>query len=149
MKTKFLISLIIVGFMSMTNYACVQAQNTPSDKQVFVMLKEFYTTYITESSKSLATDNLDRIFAIQKKYCTVSLLNKINAQFKSGQLEADPFLQAQDIDVSWLNTLSFNKDSRRLNGYRVSYFDSVANEKVVIHLTVVNQDGKFKISAYR
>ncbi|WP_151089384.1 DUF3828 domain-containing protein [Hymenobacter baengnokdamensis] len=149
MKAKFLIVLIIVGFIFQANYSLVQAQSTVYDKQILTMLKEFYTAYITESSKSPAINNLDKIFALQKKSCTVGLSNKINAQLKSGQLEADPFLQAQDIDISWLKTLSFMKDLRRQNGYIVSYFDSEANEKVVIHLTVIRQDGKFKISDYK
>ncbi|WP_426059773.1 DUF3828 domain-containing protein [Hymenobacter sp. B1770] len=113
------------------------------------MLKEFYTAYITEGAKAPTPFNLAKSRALQKKYCTASLSSKINAQYKSGQLEADPFLQAQDVDISWLKTLSFNRNASRLNTYTVSYFDAESNEKIVIHLTVIKQGDSFRISAIR
>jgi hypothetical protein len=147
MKAKSLIIFLIIGLLSMTNCDCAQAQNKPSDKQAITMLKEFYTVYITELSKWPI--NSTELNTIKKKYCTSSLLSKIKAQFKSGQLSADPFLQAQDFDISWLKTLSVNRDSKKLNGYNISYIDSEAKEKVVIRLTVIKQGDGHKIASIR
>jgi len=149
MKAKSFIFLLIVNLIFITSYNHVQAQNRPYDRQAFMMLKEFYTAYITEWSKLTTPINLTKLNAIQRKYCTASLLSKIKAQLKSGQLDSDPFLQAQDVDISWLKTLSFNRDSRILNSYTASYIDSVSNEKVIIHLTIIKQGDNFKIMSIR
>ena len=125
----------------------MQAQNRGSDRQAVALLKEFYTAHITAASK-WPIDFIRRN-ALSKKYCTAILLNRIQAQLKSGQLDADPFLHAQDVDISWLRTLSFNSDAGSVNAYAVSYFDAAAKEKVVIHLTVSKQGNNFKITALR
>ena len=147
MKAKILLFLLLVGSLSLPPYSGVQAQNKGSDGQAFAMLKTFYRAHITAASKWPI--DFAKLNAISKKYCTASLLSKIQAQLKSGQLDADPFLQAQDVDISWLKTLSFAKEARPLNAYTVSYVDAVSNEKVVIHLTVSKQGDRFKISAIR
>ncbi|HZG26430.1 MAG TPA: hypothetical protein VEZ17_17705 [Chitinophagaceae bacterium] len=149
MKAKSLIFFLIIGSMSLASYSSAQAQNRYSDKQAIALLKEFYTAYITESSKLPTLTNLAKVEAIQKKYCTTSLLKKINAQFKSGHVDADPFIFAQDVDVLWLKTMSFNKDLKRVNGYTVSYMQSIPNEKIVIHLTVIKQGDGLKIASIR
>jgi len=145
MKSILMSLLLIVGLMFVTNYSYTQPQSGPSDRQALAMLKEFYTAYITELSKwPLNTKKLNEI---KKKYCTVSLLNKINAQLESGKLDSDPLLQAQDVDISWLKTLSFNRTVKRLNTYTVSYLDTASNEKVIMYLTVIKQGEFFKISS--
>lgn len=111
------------------------------------MLKEFYRAHITVASKWPI--DFIKLNAISKKYCTASLLSKIQAQLKRGQLDADPFLQAQDVDISWLKTLSCTRDARSINAYTVSYFDAVSNQKVAILLTVSKQGDSFKITAIR
>ena len=146
MKAKLVLLLLLVGSLVTTNYNGVQAQNTPSDKQAIAMIREFYTAYITGWAKQPPTlDDMRKIEALKKRYCTASLLKKIDAQVRP---EADPFIFAQDIDTEWLKTMSVKKDVRKFNSYIVSYL-SYPNSKTIIHLTVIKQGDKFKIMAIR
>ncbi len=113
------------------------------------MLKEFYAAYITASSELPTTAALKQLDALPKKYCTAALLRKINAQSQQGHLDADPFTQSQDVDLSWLKTLSVRREVRSANFYTVSLGDDISRFKVVIHLTVLKQGNSFKIAAIR
>ena len=127
----------------------VHAQNRSVDRPALAMLKAFYTAYITEVANLSTPIDLAKTKALQQQYCTARLLSKINAQLKRGQLDADPFLQAQDADLAWLTTLSVTKEPKNLTGYTVSYRDEQAKERVVIHLTVTHEGERFKIAAIR
>lgn len=146
MKTKKLIFLVLIALISICNNTYVQAQAKPLDKQAISMLKKFYTAYFEAWSRPPTSDNLKKIKSIQREFCTTSLYNKIIAQYKSQHIGADPFTQSQDINIAWLNTLSFNKNLSELNGYIVSYTEPASKEKIIIHLTVIKQGNLFKIS---
>ena len=113
------------------------------------MLKEFYTAYITAFSELPATDALKKLQIIPKKYCTTGLLRKINAQSQQGHVDADPFTQSQDVDLSWINTLAVRSNIRSDNFYTVSLGDDISRFKVAIELTVLKQGNSFKIAAIR
>ena len=147
MKARLLIFFLMIGLVSMTSHNCVQAQNSSYDKQAVAMLKAFYTSYITVFSNWNSPIDDTKLNALQRKYCTTSLLNKIANQSKSGELESDPFLQAQDADISWLKTLSFKKDLKKPNSYDVSYIDKYRSEQVIIHITVIKQKESLKIAS--
>ncbi|GAB3727618.1 hypothetical protein GCM10027594_09660 [Hymenobacter agri] len=113
------------------------------------MLKEFYTAYITAFSELPTTDALKKLHALPKKYCTAGLLRKIDAQSRQGHLEADPFTQSQDVDLSWTKTLAVRRDTRSANFYTVSLGDDISRFKVTIQLTVLKQGNSFKIADIR
>ena len=149
MKAPTLLFLFLVGLLSMPSYGRVQAQNTSSDRQAIAMLKEFYTADITEGCKLPSLSALKKLRDLPKHYCTVGLLRKLNAQYQHGYVEADPFLQVQDVNIFWLKTLAVRRDLRSANAYTVSYRDAGSDFKAVIHLTVIRQGNDFKIAALR
>ena len=113
------------------------------------MLKEFYAAYITAFSELPATDALKKLKTLPKKYCTADLLRKINAQSQQGHVDADPFTQSQDVDLSWINTLAVRRIIRSANFYTVSLGDDISRFKVAIQLTVHKQGNSFKIADVR
>ena len=133
----------------MTNCHRAQAQNRPFDGQAVAMLKEFYTGYITESSKPPTLESLKKMDALARKYCTAALFNKFEAQKDHGYLDADPYIHAQDVDISWLKTMSFKKVARKQNEYILSYTNIPPTYKQIIYLTLVKQGGNYKISAIK
>lgn len=131
-----LFTVIMILFNS-----CGQAQDNSSDGKIISMLKEFYTSYITENSKM--PPNMKNIDSMKRKYCTNSLLYKIKKQ----ELDYDPFLNAQDSNTEWLKTLSITKDSNKTNLYIVSYIDSYSNNKISVKLIIVKEKDSFKINS--
>jgi hypothetical protein len=140
LKVKSLLFFCTLCLIS--NYANVKAQNSSTDKKVFRMLKEFYTSYITSLS-IISPLNIEKADSIKLKYCDVTMLNNINNQFKKGELDFDPFLKAQDIDSSCLKTLSFSKDLKRPNTFAVYYISN--HIKTVIYLKVAKENSIYKI----
>jgi hypothetical protein len=117
------------------------AQTKLSDEiQIKKRLNDFYICYIKENSKTIG--NTKTIDAIQKKYCTEKLLNKI----KNDELDYDPILNAQDCDILWLKTLKILKDSKMKDLYFVTYIDTFSKKKNTIKLIVIKEDGNFKIN---
>src|SRR5258706_4807038 len=116
MKTKLPVVLCVL--FGLLNGGLVPAQSSPTDKEVFSMLKTFYTNYIlTWNNVSSPEKKLDSIL---KQYCDPQLLSKIKHKTKTGELDYDPFLKAQDIDTASLRTSSFGKDTKRVDIYTSS-----------------------------
>lgn len=113
------------------------------------MLKVFYTGYITELSKPPTLDSFKKKDALARKYCTAALFNKIAAQKEHGYVDADPYVQANDVDTAWLKTLSFKRDVGKQNGYILSFTNIPPTYKNIIHLTVLKQGKNYKISAIK
>lgn len=143
MKSRiyFYAFLLLVIFKS----NCVYGQTSSDDKQVLGMLKTFYTEYMTTVSKDDPRVSLKKTQFLQKKYCTLKLLKRVPAL--SDQIDADPFLKAQDSSVDCLKTLTIKKDAKVLNQYIVSYVDVYSQTKFVIFLTVIKENNIFKISS--
>ena len=127
------------------NAAVLYAQSQSSEKQISVMLKGFYTKYITAVASS---DNPHisekKLILLRNQYCTSHLLNQIPKLIE--QTDSDPFLKAQDSDIAFLKTLSVKKDIKKSNVYTVSYFSSLQT-KFVIYLKIVKDNEGFKIDS--
>ncbi|GAA3922825.1 hypothetical protein GCM10022209_15100 [Chitinophaga oryziterrae] len=96
------------------------------------MLKQFYTSYITQVASSEGTEK--KLDIIKKRYCTAKLLNKIDKE----ELDSDPFIDAQDADIDWVRTLFVGKDAQKHDVYIVSYMDNYNKKRTVIKLQVIN-----------
>ena len=132
----------MIGFISMTCFYRVQAQDNQPDTQVMKMLQNFYTSYMKEFT-DLSSGHEHRTNVILKKYCTVSLINKIPKL--ADQMDSDPFLKAQDSDSSWAKSLVVKKDLKRSGVYIVSYRDG-NNTNTIIHSLVVKQKESYMIA---
>jgi hypothetical protein len=127
MKSKLLISFLVIIFSVTCN-----AQTKAAQDQNISMLKQFYTSYITQVASSEGTEK--ELDIIKKRYCTAKLLNKIDKE----ELDSDPFIDAQDADIDWVRTLSVGKDAQKHDVYIVSYMDNYNKKRTVIKLQVIN-----------
>lgn len=100
------------------------------------MLKEFYTSYITENSTFPV--NQKKRDAIEHRYCTKNVFN----QFE-GDIDYDIFLKSQMVDTLILKTMTFRKDSAKDNLYYVSY--TYNKDHVTIKLLIAKEKDEYKI----
>ena len=143
MRTKILLTLFTTAILSFNcKLAC--SQSNSSDEQMVTMLKKFYTNYITESAGTADEKKLD---LIKRQYCTAELLKKIEQQLKTGALDYDPFIMAQDCDKEWLKTLKVKKDAVNNNIFLITYVDNYNKKQITIHLRVIKQKDSYKIDA--
>ncbi|MCF6404249.1 YbjP/YqhG family protein [Chitinophaga filiformis] len=133
MKTQFLASCFVSILICLSSFC--QAQNKAPNDSAATMLKQFYTSYISADEESQLT-------SIKKQYCTKKILNRIA---KDEELDADPFLQAQDTDMDWLKTLVISKDAQKPNVYSVSYINNYDKKRIVNKLVVVKVGQTYKI----
>ena len=137
MKRSFYFVFVLVLCLTVP-WGTMRAQATgggTADGRVS-MLREFYTAYIT----TFATGTDDKLLALQRKYCTARLLKRIPDMIEKS--DGDPFIKGQDSDTAYLKTLTIIKDAGKEGQFTVSY---QADYKIVIHLTVVERDKKYKI----
>lgn len=138
MKSKLLILFLAITLGLSTHPLPTHAR--PANDAAVQMLKEFYTKYITEITKT--SPSTKKLNAIRKQYCTAGLLTRI----KEIEVDTDPFLNAQDADDNWLKTLSVSKDSQKSKGvYVVSFLDNESKEKITARLLVVKDGDDYKI----
>jgi len=107
------------------------------------MLRKFYTAYIRTANR-YQTDE-DRLRPLLKAHCDPRLIARLQDKKYSGDLDYDPFLKAQDVDLKWLRTLSVSKEPKRTDGYVVSFVTNDNRATVDIHLVVNKQHGVLKI----
>lgn len=143
MNKRNLISFFAISIMLLSGSTYLQAQDNSFDKQALTMLREFYTSYITEISKA-GPPNEKKLNALKRKFCTTSLLKKIEKE----EMDFDPFLKAQDSDASILKTLAFKKEPQK-NSYVASYVDNNSGNSIAIHLKVINENNALKISSIK
>lgn len=126
--------------------SCSQSNSSSKnsdDLQIKATLKDFYTRYIIETEK--ATEDWSKIEALKKKYCTSSYLKKLAAD---EDIDADPFLNAQDVDKNWLNTLTITKDTgNKPNIYKVCFVFEYNQELHCIHVAMVKEGNSWKINS--
>lgn len=144
MKTKIIV-LFFAAIMMLFYSCCNFAQNNLSeDQQIRNMLKEFYTSYMTQISEGR---DLKTARANPRKYSTKRLLKAIDSD---KELDCDPWLSAQDADVENLKTLSIKKNIGIPNGYIITYKSSSkydSEEAFIIKLTVVKEKDGYKIDS--
>lgn len=129
-----------------------EAQNNPQEKQAVQMLRQFYISYMTAISsddpKSFSA-NMKKCELLKAEYCTKKLLNNIPKLAE--QSDSDPIINAQDSRMDCVRNLTFKKNAKKPNAYTVSYFyiDDFTKKKetFIINLTVINQNGKYKIDS--
>jgi Protein of unknown function (DUF3828) len=144
MQSKTLLLFLALAYI-FSSFSC-QSQAKASDDAAIKMLKEFYTSYITEGTK--IESNEDKLESIQKKYCTAKLLTKMKHEMEEGEMDSDPFINAQDFDINWLKSLTISKDAQKADVYIVSYLDNDAQTRTNIKLHVVKEGSLYKIDAF-
>lgn len=100
MKLFFLSVLSLAVFIS-----CNQGNNSDMKETI----KKFYSSYIIENSQ--VPEDWDKINKLKKQYCTTKFLAKI----EQSELEADPFLDVQDYNEDWINTLNIKEIGNKEN----------------------------------
>jgi hypothetical protein len=149
MSLKLLILVVSIIGMSACNSNETQknqqtspvATNAPASDPT-TRLKDFYSAYISEQAE--ASDDTGRISSLLREYCTDSFANHLRSVYAHGELEADPIIDAQDVDQSWIKTLSVEKSSS--DNYLVCYVDTYDNQKHCLDVHVVYENGKWKIN---
>jgi hypothetical protein len=114
-----------------------------ADKEIFAMLRSFYTKYI-QTFNQYPTDE-EKLRPLLKANCDPQLLARLKKKTENGDLDSDPFLKAQDVDLRWLKTLVVTKVPDKADQYAVSYVDNADRSTVVIHLVVNRLNGSLKI----
>lgn len=135
-KLSLIILFIACTFIS-------DSQTPVTDQQAMVMLKNFYTAYMTEVATGSSRNFVKKLEKIQKQYCTPQLVDKIPAMIE--RTNVDPFLKAQDSNIENLKSLTFKKDTKAADLFIVSYTDIYRHNKTIIKLSVVKQKDNFKI----
>ena len=122
-----------------------------SETEIENMIRKFYIAYISESISSIPASELQKkLDSITQIYCTKSLLDSIDNEFKNNELDYDPFLNAQDSSPEMLKTLSIHKRSQKENIYTVMYLsDKYDSTFTKIYLTISKIDGKYKVSGIK
>jgi hypothetical protein len=139
LKTIFLIFSFSILFTS-----CKKGNENPEAK---AMLSKFYKSYISEVASSRDLKQMEiRLDSLKKKYCTKSLIDSINVEFEDG-LDYDPFINSQDADSKMLETLSVTYIKNSRGKYLIKYKNNFSNSETKIQATVVDENGKFKISS--
>jgi hypothetical protein len=109
------------------------------DKAQMDFINSFYTSYISWQT-DLNNTQLD-IEELKKQTCTPELLKSLEQQ----ELEADPFLNAQDVDFSWLSSLAVEK--KGTNQFVVSYRTGYNDQVIRIGVGLVKDGSSYKIAS--
>ena len=134
--------------------SCVYSQS--KDEQIISMLKEFYIAYNTvwENAISYKPEEFEeKVFSLQRKYCSNKLQNEIKKYYEIYKLEHD--LLTNDFggtnSEKLKSTLTIVKDTTKESSYVVSYIVEIKapstphEKKNIIHLTVINEEGNYRI----
>lgn len=133
MSKSIFIKLILILLVATQS---LSAQN--GSEEAIRMLRDFYSAYITEQCKIRDID-LQAIATLKQKYLTERLLNKIEA----ARLDYDPFLKAQDCEMSWINSLEISH-AEHANSFKVCYRYNEEWMKCTT-LSLIERQGKFMI----
>jgi hypothetical protein len=147
MKKLFLILL----FVSTTFIS--HAQIVTDNKAAVEMLKKFYIAYNTEWSTDKFPRLQKRLDSLQNKYCTIWLKKQLKEMTRGEGSDHDLLINDEYTDVPHLKTLKVVNDLGKPNTYIVSYVDHTMSpaykpidKTVVIHVTVVKENGEYKIA---
>ncbi|WP_440133582.1 DUF3828 domain-containing protein [Chitinophaga sancti] len=140
MKTNFPTSFLAC-VLTLFSYACSAQSPAPVDKAA-IMLKQFYTAYITVIAGDINTAKEEKI---RKQYATAKLLKKIQDLTDKEELDYDLFLHAQDADTRVLPYLKIVKDPKKPDTYTVTYGDSFTKHDASIKVHVIKEGENYKI----
>jgi len=138
MKTNSTFLLLTILFIS----SLIQCQVKTEEERIVEMLRTFYTNYMTEVSGEADINRLDSLKHI---YCNPALLERIQIEFDRGELGYDPVINAQDVNIGSIRTLSIKKDSIVPDYYYVSYKDPYWGVVYRIKLRIVKQNDNYLI----
>lgn len=113
--------------------------STVPETQPMDSLREFYQSYIKESSKLPGDDQ--QISALKKKHCTARFLGELD----KAELEADPFLNAQDVEEQWASNLEINPEAGSKDKFQVCYTASFDNAKHCVEVSMVKEGENWMI----
>jgi len=101
------------------------------------MLNNFYHEYIPLVENSL--DNME-IQKLQKASCS----DRFYKEFLNWKIDYDPFINAQDANSEWLNSLTLERIKERDKTFRVSYHysDDSARSEIILTLDVIGEEYK-------
>ncbi|MDH8702148.1 hypothetical protein M2138_001508 [Dysgonomonadaceae bacterium PH5-43] len=134
----------LISFLISTTLSCCASTNEESEKEIIRFISDFYTEYINEGNKP-GTFCIDCIIEIQKKYCTPELLNHIEFLRNEKDLDFDPFIQAQDFVLDWLDKMTIEKVKSRKSLYNVSFKYESEEEYTTITIGVKKYNNQYKI----
>lgn len=151
---KYLLSLFAITILLFPNKACAQSQN--ENDKIVSMLREFYYSYnaVWGDFTSCPIEEFEtKLFSLQQKYCSKKLQSKIKKYYKIYKFDHD--LLTNDYGGTEIETfeqsLSIVQDTTKEYSYIVSYMVNIEHpstprtEKNIINLTVVKEDGIYKI----
>lgn len=115
--------------------ACTPATDSKAPETI----REFYSSYITEFSKF--PPDMDKLQALKQKYCTAELLGRL----ANAELDADPFLNVQDFDAAWAETLTVNSVDSDPNLFNVCVEIAFNNTTHCVQVKVKEAEGGWKI----
>ena len=100
MRARFFAGLLVATLLAAT---FAQGQEASGAGKPESVLREFYAWYVQSvaANRSPMTDERAKL----KRYATEGLLRRIDKLMKDGELGADPFLEAQDVDNGWAKNI--------------------------------------------
>jgi hypothetical protein len=148
---KKAITLFLICIVTINGLAHTKSQGNSSE---IAMLRKFYIEYNTAWANSNGNILIKKLDSLKSKYCTKNLRKELQAEFKRVGLDHDQLINDDYTDVAHLNTLNVTKENGKPNGYIVSYtvFTKDASnhpiqENIIVHVTVVKENGSFKIAS--
>jgi Protein of unknown function (DUF3828) len=123
--------LILIWFFT----ACTPGNDT----QAMDSLKTFYQSYIRETSK--VPEDHAKVEALKAKHCTAKYLGEL----AEAELEADPFLNVQDVEETWADNLEITADAAAKDQFSVCFTASYDNSKHCVKVSMVDESGTWKI----
>lgn len=144
--------ICLIAFVSCTNKTSTANQdsqpsvaetpapnnNTGNDTAIKT-IRSFYTEYITADNGMPVNET--QLNSIKRKYCTPRLIHAL----QQDEMDYDPFLNAQDCDLSWISTLSVKRDTEEHDLYYVQYKDTASKETIHLKLKLKYGNGEYKI----
>lgn len=127
-------------FISLLCVSSVFSQTDETEKGI-EFIKEFYSNYLTTCDKvPMELEELDRLKA---ENCTVELIKRLDER----SIDYDPFLDAQDCSVRWLESFKISRVNTDQLKFRVNYETGYQNQIASIDLTLVPNRSGFLIDA--
>jgi hypothetical protein len=118
--------------------SCASSSGQDNDAAVAV-LGSFYKEYILETSKMPL--DMPAIEALKAKHCSASLLAKL----KTEELDADPFLNVQDVDAQWAESLEVKPADGGEKKYSVCWQLGNDGQHCVV-VQMKQEDGGWKLN---
>lgn len=102
-------------------------------------LLRFYVNYLSfQAQEKPSKAEIDQLLRLS---CTPELISKLATE----ELDADPFLNVQDVDLGWAVTLKAEMKSK--NNYEVSFITESGGERHIVPVRLVETTSSYKIAS--